>query len=82
MYTNEYLEGLNMYVQSMQERAKDNPEKFKKECKEALQRTGIIDTEGNLLPPYNGTNVNETDFTRGPGREGSNAFVKRRNINE
>lgn len=82
MYIDEYLKGLNTYIKSMQERAKNNPEEFKKECNEALQRTGLIDSEGNFLPPYNGTNVTEDDFTRGPGRNAPSAFVKRRNINE
>lgn len=36
-------------------------------AKESLMNTNIIDEDKNVLPPYNGTKVNDDDFTRGPG---------------
>lgn len=36
-------------------------------AREHLQECGIIDENGNLAYPYNGENVRDTDFTRGPG---------------
>ena len=38
----------------------------KKKARENLQKTGIIDENGKLLPPYNGQKVNVNDFTIGP----------------
>lgn len=57
---------LKEQIQALKELKQKNPEEAKKEAKEALQRSGILDDSGNLKPPYNGERVNPTDFTRGP----------------
>ena len=44
----------------------NNPQQARKLAEESLLRTGIIDENGNLKPPYNGEKVNNDDFTRGP----------------
>lgn len=64
---NEYLKGMQDYLERLQKLAIEDPEAAKKEAHDSLVRMGYIDEEGNVLPPYNGQKVNDTDFTYGPG---------------
>ena len=60
------LEQMKKYRLYLERLSKENPELAKKIAKEDLIRTGIIDENGNLKPPYNGEKVNQDDFARGP----------------
>lgn len=60
------VESQTNYLLYLKKLAEDNPEEAKKIATESLIRSGIIDTNGKLKPPYNGENVNPDDFTRGP----------------
>ncbi len=53
-------------IKDLRELYKKDPELAKKKARENLQKAGIMDENGNLLPPYNGQKVNDTDFTMGP----------------
>jgi hypothetical protein len=53
-------------IEKMNKLNKDNPEKAKEEALDFLNKIGISDKEGNLIPPYNGEKVNDEDFTMGP----------------
>lgn len=53
-------------IKGLRELYKANPELAKKKARENLQKTGVIDENGELLPPYNGQKVNDNDFTMGP----------------
>ena len=44
----------------------NDPQQARKLSEDSLLRTGIIDENGNLKPPYDGEKVNDDDFTRGP----------------
>ncbi len=46
----------------------------RKKAKKSLMNMGYIDSELNILPPYN-RNINEGDFTQGPGEI---QYVKKR----
>ena len=63
----DYIKKMNEYIEKIKELRKTNPELSRKMAKDGLKRAGIIDDNGNLIPPYNGQRVNEDDFTRGPG---------------
>ena len=58
-YQQDYLTFLN-YLKA------EKPQQARQEAMDSLMRTGIIDENCNLKAPYNGENVNEDDFTRGP----------------
>ena len=62
----ETINEMDKYIEYLKQLYKENPELAKKKAREALQRTGILDKDGKLVPPYNGKKVNESDFTRGP----------------
>lgn len=68
---NEYMKyainEMEKYIQNLKELKRNNPELAKKIARESLQRSGILDKDGKLAPPYNGQKVNENDFTMGPG---------------
>ena len=66
MYEEE-IKAMNKRIENLKELCKTNPELAKKKARESLQRSGILDKDGNLAAPYNGQKVNEDDFTRGPG---------------
>ncbi len=59
------IKEMNEYLNSLKDLRKTNPELARKIAREGLQKSGIIDENGNLNAPYNGQNVNEDDFTRG-----------------
>lgn len=63
----ETIKSMDKYIEDLKQLYKTNPELAKKKAIEDLQRTGILDKDGKLAPPYNGRKVNENDFTRGPG---------------
>jgi len=66
-YNDENLNRLQQEkLEALKKLAIEDPETAKKIAMEDLIRTGIIDENGNLRPPYNGDIVNENDFTRGP----------------
>ncbi len=62
----EAIKEMNKYIEDLKELRKTNPELAKKIAKEGLQKSGILDKNGELTPPYNGQKVHDTDFTRGP----------------
>ena len=73
----ELIKKLEEEIKDLRELYKTNPELAKKKAREEcgndvyikpenLQKTGIIDESGKLLPPYNGQKVNDNDFTIGP----------------
>ena len=62
----ELIKKLEEEIKDLRELYKTNPELAKKKARENLQKTGIIDESGKLLPPYNGQKVNDSDFTIGP----------------
>ena len=62
----ETIRKMDKYIENLKQQYKTNPELAKKKAREALQRTGILDKDGKLVPTYNGKKVNESDFTRGP----------------
>lgn len=62
----DYIRLLKEKVESLKKLAIENPEAARKIAMKDLIRSGIIDEDGNLKPPYNGENVNEDDFSRGP----------------
>ena len=61
------LKAMDDEINRLKELKKTNPELAKKIAVKDLQKAGILDQDGNLVPPYNGEKVNEDDFTRGPG---------------
>ena len=61
------IESIDQRMKEFERLMVENPEEAKRIAMEDLMRTGIIDEQGNLKPPYNGVKVNPTDFTRGPG---------------
>lgn len=70
MYDNMYEEAIkeiNKQLEELKELRRKNPELAKKIARENLQKSGILDENGELAPPYNGQKVNDNDFTRGPG---------------
>lgn len=62
----EAIKEMDKYIEDLKQLRKTNPELAKKIAKESLQRSGILDKDGKLAPPYNGQKVHEDDFTRGP----------------
>ena len=62
----ELIKKLEDEIKDLRELYETNPELAKKKARENLQKTGIIDENGKLLPPYNGQKVNVNDFTIGP----------------
>lgn len=54
------------YIEELKQLSKTNPELARKIARESLQKSGILNKDGKLAPPYNGQKVNEDDFTRGP----------------
>ncbi len=60
------IEKMNNYELYLKKLSQHNPELAKVEAKQALIRTGIIDKDCKLKPPYNGEKVHEDDFERGP----------------
>ena len=62
----EYIEQQKKYIKFLKKLAKENPELAKEYAIESLKASGILNEEGNLKAPYNGTKLNDTDFTRGP----------------
>lgn len=70
MYENLYkdaIKEIEKYKEDLKELSKTNPELAKKIARESLQRSGILDEDGRLAPPYNGQKVHKDDFTIGPG---------------
>lgn len=63
----EVLKAMDAEISRLKDLKKTNPELFKKIAIEDLQKAGILDKDGNLVPPYNGEKVNVDDFTMGPG---------------
>jgi len=63
----EAIKAMDKCIEELNELRKTNPELAKKKAREDLQRAGILDAKGELVPPYNGQKVNENDFSRGPG---------------
>ena len=63
----EAIKEMNKYIEDLKELRKTNPKLAMKIAKEGLQKSGILDENGELAPPYNGQKVHDTDFTRGPG---------------
>lgn len=61
------IETMDKTLIELKELRKTNPELAKKIAKESLQKTGILDKNGNIAPPYNGQKIHEEDFTMGPG---------------
>ena len=53
-------------IEELKQLSKTNPELARKMARESLQKSGILDKDGKLAPPYNGQKVHEDDFTRGP----------------
>ena len=62
------IDSMDRYLNELKLLNEKNPEAAKKIAKEGLIRTGIINENGELIPPYNGKNINPDDFTRGPKR--------------
>ena len=62
----ETIKEMDKYIEDLKQLYKTNPELAKKRAREDLQRTGILDKNGELALPYNGKKVNENNFTRGP----------------
>lgn len=53
-------------IEELKQLSKTNPELARKIARESLQKSGILDKDGKLAPPYNGQKVHDSDFTRGP----------------
>ena len=49
----------------LKELAKENPVEARMIARERLYKMGLIDKEGNLLPPFNDKDVAEDDYTKG-----------------
>ena len=62
----EFIELQKKYIRFLKKLAKENPEAAKEYAIQSLQKSGILDENGELAAPYNGEKVNDTDFTRGP----------------
>lgn len=60
------IKQIDKNIQELKQLSKTNPELAKKIAKESLQKSGILDKDGKLAPPYNGQKLHDTDFTRGP----------------
>lgn len=67
MNIKEVINAMDDEISRLKELRKTNPESAKKIAIADLQKAGFLDKDGNLVPPYNGENVNADDFTRGPG---------------
>ncbi|MBR0426961.1 MAG: hypothetical protein IJK18_02000 [Clostridia bacterium] len=63
----EVLEAMDAEISRLKDLKRTNLELAKKIATADLQKAGILDKDGNLVPPYNGEKVNVDDFTRGPG---------------
>ena len=62
----DYYRDLQDYLTYLRYLKVNDPIKAKRLAMEGLKRSGIINKNGNLKPPYNGKKVNPDDFTRGP----------------
>jgi hypothetical protein len=62
----ERIAGMKSYLRLLNNLSKKDPQKAKEISKKSLIGTGIMDENGNILPPYNGQKITDTDFTRGP----------------
>ena len=60
------LEAQSNYLLYLKHLADNNPDEAKRIATESLISAGIIDESCNLAAPYNGENVGQDDFTRGP----------------
>ena len=60
------LEAQSNYLLYLKHLADNNPAEAKRIATESLISAGIIDESCNLAAPYNGENVGQDDFTRGP----------------
>lgn len=50
----ETIKEMDKYIEDLKQLYKTNPELAKKRAREDLQRTGILDKNGELASPYNG----------------------------
>lgn len=50
----ETIKEMDKYIEDLKQLYKTNPELAKKRAREDLQRTGILDKNGELTLPYNG----------------------------
>ena len=57
---------MEQYLFTLEQLSKTNLDKAREIARQSLIQTGIIDTNENLYPPYNGERVNEIDFTVRP----------------
>lgn len=62
----EAIKEMEKCIEDLKELRKTNPNLARKIARESLQKTGILDNDGKLAPPYNGKKINENDFTIGP----------------
>lgn len=60
------IKQMDKCIEDLKELRKTNPKLAKKIARESLQKSGILDEDGELAYPYNGKKVHKDDFTRGP----------------